>query len=234
MNSLRKKVMLHLDQSLDHGLCPVQSNLYFILTKHLHFTTCRSQGRLILVETKFEFRSRDSRSSRGGRSRNGGSSKYSSRDDPEPSKCLGVFGLSLYTTERDLRDLFSQYGDIDKVQLVFDRPTGRSRGFGFIYFDKLEDAVKAKEKLTGSEVDGHKVRVDYSVTKRAHTPTPGIYMGTPSQTRGGGGYRRPSYRYDYRRSPSPYRGSYRSGRSPRYRGSYYDSMRFVSFITDCA
>ncbi|VDM42022.1 unnamed protein product [Toxocara canis] len=175
-------------------------------------------------ESRFRSRSRRSRSPRSSRSRGAGTtSRYSARDDPEPSRCLGVFGLSLYTTERDLRELFSQYGEVEKVQLVFDHPTGRSRGFGFVYFDKLEDAIEAKEKLAGTEVDGHRVRVDYSITKRAHTPTPGIYMGTPAQTRGYGGYR--GGRYDSRRSPSPYR-SYRGG---RYRDSpprdYYGSMR---------
>ena len=40
--------------------------------------------------------------------------------NPEPSRVLGVFGLSLYTTERELRDLFSKYGDIEKVQVIHD------------------------------------------------------------------------------------------------------------------
>lgn len=106
-----------------------------------------------------------------------------------------------------LQELFSRYGEVENVQLVFDHPSGRSRGFGFVYFERMEDAMEAKEKLAGAEVDGHRVRVDYSITKRAHTPTPGIYMGTPSQSRG---Y---SSRYS-RRSPSPYRG---------YRGRYRDS-----------
>lgn len=116
-----------------------------------------------------------------------------------------------------LQELFSRYGEVENVQLVFDHPSGRSRGLGFVYFERMEDAMEAKEKLTGAEVDGHRVRVDYSITKRAHMPTPGIYMGTPSKSRG---Y---SSRYS-RRSPSPYRG-YRG----RYRESpsrdYYGSMR---------
>lgn len=56
-----------------------------------------------------------------------------------------------------------------------DHPRGRSRGFGFVYFDRAEDAVKAKDYATETamEIGGHKVRVDYSLTRRAHTPTPG-------------------------------------------------------------
>lgn len=99
-------------------------------------------------------------------------------------RCLGCFNLSVYTTEADLRDLFGEFGEIEKVcfssciqcivciflyicispfigflkvELVYDHPTGRSRGFGFVYFDRLEDACAARDKLSGKEIDGHKV-----------------------------------------------------------------------------
>lgn len=131
-------------------------------------------------------RSRRARS-RSRRSRRN-SGRFSRRDDPEPSRCLGVFGLSLYTTERDLKvriqiyfwninlqsflhalkasflqELFSQYGEVENVQLVFDHPTGRSRGFGFVYFEKLEDAMLAKDRVAGTEIDGHKVKLFFFV-----------------------------------------------------------------------
>lgn len=67
------------------------------------------------------------------------------RENPPPSRVLGVFGMSLYTTERDLERIFEEFGSIDKVQLVMDHPRGRSRGFGFVYFNRVEDAQKAKE-----------------------------------------------------------------------------------------
>lgn len=41
--------------------------------------------------------------------------------------------------------------------------------------------LKAMERANGMELDGRRIRVDYSITKRAHTPTPGIYMGRPTQ-----------------------------------------------------
>ncbi|KAL4003561.1 RNA recognition motif family protein [Acanthocheilonema viteae] len=142
---------------------------------------------------------------------------FSRRDEPEPSRCLGVFGLSLYTTERDLKELFSQYGDLDNVQLVFDHPTGRSRGFGFVYFKKIEDAMEAKERVAGTEIDGHKIRIDYSITKRPHTPTPGIYMGAVDS-------RRRAAPRSYRRSPSPCRSyrRYRDSSPNRYYSRGYD------------
>ncbi len=42
------------------------------------------------------------------------------KDDPLPNKCLGVFGLSLRTTERDLKEVFSRYGPIDECTVVID------------------------------------------------------------------------------------------------------------------
>ena len=41
---------------------------------------------------------------------------------------------------------------------------------------------QAKEHCNGLELDGRKIRVDYSITKRAHTPTPGVYMGKPTRS----------------------------------------------------
>ncbi|KAM9431711.1 transformer-2 protein homolog beta [Clarias gariepinus] len=158
------------------------------------------------------------------------------RANPDPNTCLGVFGLSLYTTERDLREVFSKYGPLADVCIVYDQQSRRSRGFAFVYFESKEDAQEAKERANGMELDGRRIRVDFSITKRPHTPTPGIYMGRP--TYGGPSRRRDYYdrgcdRYedrDYysrsyrRRSPSPYysRGGYRShSRSRSYSPRHY-------------
>ncbi|XP_069110614.1 transformer-2 protein homolog alpha-like isoform X2 [Argopecten irradians] len=144
------------------------------------------------------------------------------RDNPEPTRCLGIFGLSLYTQERDLRDVFSRYGSLEEVQVVYDRQSGRSRGFAFIYFRNIEDAIEAKDRCTGSEIDGRRIRVDYSITERAHTPTPGIYLGKPTASgySGGGGGSGGSGGGRSRRSPSPYHGR---------RGRYNSRSRSRSF-----
>ncbi|XP_058823537.1 transformer-2 protein homolog beta-like [Topomyia yanbarensis] len=103
--------------------------------------------------------------------------------DPPPNTCLGVFGLSNYTQESDLETIFGTYGSIEKVQIVYDAKTKASRGFGFVYFRELHDASAAKVRCNGMVVHERTIRVDYSVTERAHTPTPGIYMGERSAGR---------------------------------------------------
>ncbi|XP_034549137.1 transformer-2 protein homolog beta isoform X4 [Notolabrus celidotus] len=60
--------------------------------------------------------------------------------NPDPNSCLGVFGLSLYTTERDLSEVFSKYGPLADVSIVYDQQSRCSRGFAFIYFEKRDDA----------------------------------------------------------------------------------------------
>lgn len=50
--------------------------------------------------------------------------------------------------------------------------------FSYVLF--LHHSFQAKDRSNGQEIDGRKIRVDYSITKRAHTPTPGIYMGKPT------------------------------------------------------
>uniref|UniRef100_A0A915N187 ethanolamine kinase n=1 Tax=Meloidogyne javanica TaxID=6303 RepID=A0A915N187_MELJA len=60
-------------------------------------------------------------------------------------------------SERDLRKLFGEYGEIESVQIVYDRFSGRSRGFGFVYFTSTKDATRAKDHLMDTVIDGMKV-----------------------------------------------------------------------------
>ena len=46
----------------------------------------------------------------------------------------------MYTTERDLREVFSRYGPLSGVNVVYDQRTGRSRGFAFVYFERIDDS----------------------------------------------------------------------------------------------
>lgn len=103
---------------------------------------------------------------------------------PNPSNVLGVFGLSIRTQERDLDEEFSRFGRVDKVTIVYDqRQSDRSRGFGFIKMATVEDATRCIQELNGVDLNGRRIRVDYSVTDRPHAPTPGEYMGHRRSTR---------------------------------------------------
>jgi len=106
---------------------------------------------------------------------------------PNPSSVLGVFGLSIRTTERDLDEEFSRFGHVEKVTIVYDQRSDRSRGFGFIRMSAVEEATKCINELNGVDLNGRRIRVDYSVTDRPHAPTPGEYMG----------HRRSSHRDSY-------------------------------------
>ncbi|KIL00481.1 hypothetical protein PAXRUDRAFT_29810 [Paxillus rubicundulus Ve08.2h10] len=96
---------------------------------------------------------------------------------PNPTAVLGVFGLSIRTQERDLDEEFSRFGRVDKVTIVYDQRSDRSRGFGFIKMSSVEEATRCIQELNGVELNGRRIRVDYSVTDRPHAPTPGEYMG---------------------------------------------------------
>ena len=54
-------------------------------------------------------------------------------------------------TEEDLRNLFSEYGEIESLKIIQDKYTGRSRGFGFIEMAEEKDAREAIEKLNGKD-----------------------------------------------------------------------------------
>jgi RNA recognition motif-containing protein len=73
---------------------------------------------------------------------------------------LYVGNLAFTTTEQDLQDQFSQYGQVNSASLITDRETGRSRGFGFVELDSKESAQTAIEGLNGKELDGRALTVN--------------------------------------------------------------------------
>lgn len=112
----------------------------------------------------------------------GGSGEYD-----ESKAVLAVFNLSVYTTESELYDIFSKFGPLKKANVVIDAKTGRSRGFGFVYFESTEDAKEALAQANGIEIGDRRIRVDYSATEKPHDPTPGVYYGRVSYPKGGRG-----------------------------------------------
>ncbi|KAH9921537.1 RNA-binding domain-containing protein [Epithele typhae] len=130
---------------------------------------------------------------------------------PNPSNVLGVFGLSIRSTERDLDDEFSRFGRVEKVVIVYDQRSDRSRGFGFITMSTVDEAARCIKELNGVELNGRRIRVDYSVTDRPHAPTPGEYMGhRRREPEVGSRDYVPRDRHDdrNRRDREPYRGRY--------------------------
>lgn len=84
------------------------------------------------------------------------------------SKTLYVGNLPWSTTEEELKNIFSNYGNVISARIISDRNTGRSRGFGFV---EVEDnsAEKMISALNGSEVKGRKIVVN-EAKPRAEKP----------------------------------------------------------------
>ena len=89
-----------------------------------------------------------------------------------------VGNLPYSATDDSLRQAFEQYGSIVSANVIMDRDTGRSRGFGFVEFSSDDDGRSAISSLDGSDMDGRALRVN-----EAHERRGGGGGG------GGGGYR---------------------------------------------
>ncbi|XP_029970779.1 cold inducible RNA binding protein a isoform X2 [Salarias fasciatus] len=161
---------------------------------------------------------------------------------------LFIGGLSFETNEESLNAAFSKYGNIEKVDVIRDKETGKSRGFGFVKFDNRDDAKDAMEAMNGKTLDGRAIRVDEAGKSGRRSggfnsggPRGGRFSG-PRGGRGGGGYSRGGYngdRYSYDRGfggeqrgfgggsgGGGYRsGGYSSGNYRDSRGQGYNSDR---------
>jgi cold-inducible RNA-binding protein len=73
---------------------------------------------------------------------------------------LFIGNLSPDTTGDELRDLFSEVGEVDSCQLITDRDSGRSKGFAFIEMKSTENANSAKEKFNGQDLHGKPLKVN--------------------------------------------------------------------------
>ena len=95
---------------------------------------------------------------------------------------LFVGGLAWATDSNGLRAAFEQYGKVTDAVVVQDRETGRSRGFGFVTFEKDEEGRAALQAMNGATLDGRKIRCDEAqANERAG--------GGGSGGGGGGGFR---------------------------------------------
>ncbi len=85
---------------------------------------------------------------------------------------LYVGNLTFQTSSDDLRDLFSTAGTVESANVVEDRETGRSRGFGFVEMSTAEEAATAIDQLNGKDHEGRNLTVNEA---------------KPREDRGGGG-----------------------------------------------
>ena len=80
-------------------------------------------------------------------------------------KNLYVGNFPHSTTEADLRNLFQEHGTVEKITLVMDRETGRSRGFGFVEMGDASEADKAIAALNGADLGGRALTINEAKPK---------------------------------------------------------------------
>ncbi|MBI2411160.1 MAG: RNA-binding protein [Candidatus Kerfeldbacteria bacterium] len=73
---------------------------------------------------------------------------------------LFVGGISYSTTEDGLREAFAQAGNVVSCNIIMDKMTGRSKGFGFVEMGSDEEAQAAIQMWNGQELDGRRLKVD--------------------------------------------------------------------------
>jgi cold-inducible RNA-binding protein len=96
-------------------------------------------------------------------------------------KNIFVGNLSFSATEDSVRGLFEAYGTVDRVSIVTDRETGRSRGFAFVEMPNDGEGDRAIQALNGSDFGGRRLNVNEARPKE--------------ERGGGGGYERRPRRY---------------------------------------
>ena len=95
---------------------------------------------------------------------------------------LYVGNLSFDTTQQDLEQMFGEFGTVESTNIIEDRDTGRSRGFGFVEMSSQEEGQNAISSLNGKEVGGRQLTVNEA------KPREDRGSGGGGGNRGGGGY----------------------------------------------
>ena len=76
------------------------------------------------------------------------------------AKKLYVGNLTYETTDNDLQNLFAPFGTVQSAQVIMDRDTGRSKGFGFVEMNSGDEAQAAISALNEKETNGRKLTVN--------------------------------------------------------------------------
>jgi cold-inducible RNA-binding protein len=108
-------------------------------------------------------------------------------------KNIFVGNLDFNTSEDELRKLFEAHGQVDRVSIMTDRDTGRSRGFGFVEMTSAEDGEKAIAAMNGSQIGGRTLNVNEARPKVERGGGGGRDRGGRGAGHGGGGGGRNRY-----------------------------------------
>lgn len=82
-------------------------------------------------------------------------------------KNIFVGNLDFGATESTIRTLFEPYGNVERVNLITDRETGRSRGFAFVEMSDAAEATRAIDALNGTDVGGRALNINEARPKAA-------------------------------------------------------------------
>lgn len=104
------------------------------------------------------------------------------------AKKLYVGNLAFSVTENALETLFSQIGTVEAVNLITDRVSGRSKGFGFVEMSTDDEAQKAISQLNGKEFEGRQLTVNEARPQQPHHRSGGFGQNRNGGYRGGGRY----------------------------------------------
>jgi RNA recognition motif-containing protein len=100
--------------------------------------------------------------------------------------------LNFDTQEDELRSLFEQFGEVASCSVIFDKLTGRSKGFGFVEMPNDDEARAAIDALNETEFDGRTIVVKKAEPRESRPPRDnrggGGYGGGGGDRGGGGGY----------------------------------------------
>jgi RNA recognition motif-containing protein len=97
-----------------------------------------------------------------------------------------VGSLNFKMVEAELKELFEEYGEVASAKIIFDKYSGKSKGFGFVEMPNEAEAKKAIEELNGAEIQGRNIIVNESIERADRRSN---FRGGDSRRGGGGNHR---------------------------------------------